>query len=67
MIMAATVKDTLAKIEAHERECAANYRAIERRLEDGSKRFDKLDNRIMALYPFIVATILGSAYLFNLQ
>ena len=60
MTMAATVKDTLAKIEAH-------YRATERRLEDGSKRFDKLDNRIMALYPFIVATILGAAYLFNLQ
>ena len=65
--MAATVKETLARIEAHEKECAANYKRIEKRFDDGSKRFDKLDNRIMALYPFIVATILGAAYLFNLQ
>jgi hypothetical protein len=65
--MAATVKDTLARIEAHEKECAANYKRIEKRFDDGSKRFDKLDNRIMALYPFIVATVLGAAYLFNLQ
>jgi|TARA_Y100000033_G_C2693623_1_gene84946 hypothetical protein len=65
--MAATVKETLARIEAHEKECAANYKRIEKRFDDGSKRFDKLDNRIMALYPFIVATVLGAAYLFNLQ
>lgn len=65
--MAATVKDTLARIEAHEKECAANYKRIEKRFDDGSKRFDKLDNRIMALYPFIVVTVLGAAYLFNLQ
>ena len=38
----ATVKDTIAKLESHEKECAIRYANIEQRLADGSKRFDKL-------------------------
>ena len=53
----ATVKDALNKIESHERECKALYKSIDKRLEDGSKRFDKLDNMICAVYPFIVAVV----------
>jgi hypothetical protein len=52
-----TVKESFAKIEAHERECKALYKSIDKRLEDGSKRFDKLDNMIWAVYPFIVAVV----------
>ena len=52
-----TVKDALNAIEAHERECKALYKSIDKRLEDGSKRFDKLDNMIWAVYPFIVAVV----------
>ncbi len=53
----ATVKDALSKIEAHERECRALYKSIDKRLEDGSKRFDKLEKMIWAVYPFIVGAI----------
>ena len=53
----ATVKDTIAKLESHEKECAAIYKSIDKRLEDGSKRFDKLDNMIWAVYPFIVGVV----------
>tara|TARA_R100000664_G_scaffold20117_1_gene29332 strand:- start:262 stop:444 length:183 start_codon:yes stop_codon:yes gene_type:complete len=53
----ATIKDALSAIEAHERECKALYKSIDKRLEDGSKRFDKLDNMIWAVYPFIVAVV----------
>ena len=53
----ATIKDALNDIEAHERECKALYKSIDKRLEDGSKRFDKLDNMIWAVYPFIVAVV----------
>ena len=50
-------KDALNAIESHERECKAIYKSIDKRLEDGSKRFDKLDNMIWAVYPFIVAVV----------
>tara|TARA_Y100000361_G_C10912032_1_gene214480 strand:- start:236 stop:418 length:183 start_codon:yes stop_codon:yes gene_type:complete len=53
----ATVKDALNAIESHEKECKAIYKSIDKRLEDGSKRFDKLDNMIWAVYPFIVAVV----------
>ena len=53
----ATVKDALNAIESHEKECRAIYKSIDKRLEDGSKRFDKLENMIWAVYPFIVAVV----------
>ena len=53
----ATVKDALNKIESHEKECRALYKSIDKRLEDGSKRFDKLENKIWAVYPFIDGAI----------
>jgi acyl carrier protein phosphodiesterase len=59
----ATVKDALNKIEAHERECRALYRSIDKRLEDGSKRFDKLENMLWAVYPFIVASIVLARFI----
>ena len=52
-----TIKDALNAIESHEKECAAIYKSIDKRLEDGSKRFDKLDNMIWAVYPFIVVVV----------
>ena len=50
----ATTKEAITKIEAHERECTIRYANIEKRLEDGSKRFDKLENMIWAVYSFIL-------------
>ena len=50
-------KVTGTEKESHERECKALYKSIDKRLEDGSKRFDKLENMIWAVYPFIVGAI----------
>ena len=49
-----TVKDAIARIESHEKECALRYSAIEQRLESGSKRFDKLELMLWSMYPFII-------------
>ena len=48
----ADIEKAMTRIAAHERECTLRYQNIERRLEDGSKRFDKLENMIWAVYPF---------------
>jgi hypothetical protein len=54
----ATVKETLAKIEAHEKECGTRYAAIEKRLDKGDQKFDAIDtkftNMIMGLYLLII-------------
>ena len=51
------INESMAKIEAHERECTIRYENIERRLEDGSKKFDRLETMLWAVYPFIVSAI----------
>ena len=48
--MTATEK-ALAQIESHERECAVRYEGIEKRLESGSKRFDRLEMMIWGCTP----------------
>tara|TARA_R110002020_G_scaffold4883_4_gene21001 strand:- start:108 stop:290 length:183 start_codon:yes stop_codon:yes gene_type:complete len=55
-------KEALNKIETHEKECTIRYRNIEQRLEDGSKRFDKLENMIWAVYPFILVSLVLSRF-----
>ena len=59
----ATVKDAIKAIESHERECKVLYKSIDRRLEEGSKRFDKLENMIWAVYPFIVGAIVIAEFI----
>jgi hypothetical protein len=54
--------EAITKIEAHERECTIRYSNIEKRLEDGSKRFDKLENMIWAVYPFILLSVVLSRF-----
>tara|TARA_R110000782_G_C14552118_1_gene385103 strand:- start:219 stop:401 length:183 start_codon:yes stop_codon:yes gene_type:complete len=58
-----TAKEVLSKIEAHEKECTIRYENIEKRLQDGSKRFDKLEMMLWAIYPFIVGTIVLAKFL----
>tara|TARA_R100000458_G_scaffold59336_1_gene69597 strand:- start:1080 stop:1262 length:183 start_codon:yes stop_codon:yes gene_type:complete len=58
-----TAKDALAAIEAHERECKALYKSIDARLEAGSKRFDKLETMLWAVYPFIVASVIIAKFI----
>ena len=52
-----TVKEAIARIEVHEKECALRYSSIEQRLESGSKRFDKLELMLWSMYPFIISVL----------
>ena len=36
-----STQEAINKIETHEKECSIRYANIEKRLEDGAKRFDK--------------------------
>jgi hypothetical protein len=47
----------IAKIEAHEKECAIRYQGIEQRLQDGSKRFDRLELMIWGVYVTVVVAV----------
>ena len=54
----ATVKEALSKIEAHEKECAIRYENIEKRLQEGSDRFKRLELLLWGMYPFVFSLIL---------
>lgn len=49
----------MAKIAAHERECAIRYSNIEKRLDKGDAKFDAMDTKftryIIGLYLLIIA------------
>ena len=59
----ATAKDALDQIESHEKECAIRYQNIEKRLEEGSEKFKKLENMLWGVYPFMVGAIVLTKYL----
>jgi hypothetical protein len=46
-----------------EKECLIRYKNIEKRLEDGSKKFDKLETMLWAVYPFILASVVLSKFI----
>jgi len=54
-----TVKESMVKIAAHERECAIRYENIEKRLDKGDAKFDAMDTKftryIIGLYLLIIA------------
>jgi len=56
-------QESLNRIETHENECLIRYKNIEKRLEDGSRRFDKLETMLWAVYPFILASVVLSRFL----
>ena len=58
-----TAKESLSKIEAHERECAIRYEYIEKRLDEGSAKFKRLETLIWGVYPFIVVTVILAKYI----
>lgn len=47
----------IAKIEAHEKECALRYEAIEQRLQSGEKRFDRLEMMIWGVYATVIVAV----------
>ena len=59
----ATAKDALNQIQSHEKECAIRYQNIEKRLDEGSEKFKRLENLLWGVYPFIVGAIVLTKYL----
>ena len=59
----ATVKDALYQIQSHEKECAIRYQNIEKRLDEGSEKFKKLEIMLWGVYPFMVGAIVITKFL----
>lgn len=57
------IEKNQANLASHERECAIRYELINKQLDAGSKRFDRLEAMIISIYPFIVVTIAVAEYL----
>ena len=55
--------ENLAELKAHQRECAIRYEYIEKRLDEGSAKFKKLEILLWGVYPFMVATIIAAKFL----
>ncbi|OUV26589.1 MAG: hypothetical protein CBC57_01795 [Euryarchaeota archaeon TMED97] len=58
-----TVKDALAGLNAHERECAIRYQYIEKSLDEGRAKFKRLEMLLWGIYPFIVSSIILTKFL----
>ena len=59
----AVAKEAASEIKFHERECAIRYENIEKRLDEGSDKFKKIEMMLWGVYPFIVATIVAAKFL----
>ena len=53
----ATVKEAILRLESHEAQCLERMKSIEKRLDEGSARFNRAEAMIISLYPFIVAAV----------
>jgi hypothetical protein len=58
-----TVKEMEVKLSGHEKECAVRYANIEKQLDQGNAKFDKIntrfdavDKRLWLLYPFVLVS-----------
>jgi len=52
-----TAREALLKVEAHERECAIRYENIEKRLDEGSAKFRRLEYNMWGLYGLTAASL----------
>ena len=59
----ATTKDALYQISSHEKECAIRYQNIEKRLDEGSSKFKRLEALIWGIYPVLITCIIATRYI----
>ena len=52
-----TAKEALIKVEAHERECAVRYQNIEKRLDEGSLKYRRIEYILWGLYGLVAASL----------
>ena len=50
-------------LQSHERECAVRYQLINQQLEQGNRKFDRLELMLISMYPFIIGTIDVAEYI----
>ena len=50
-------EQALNEVNAHEKQCAIRYEAIEKRLESGSKRCDRLESMIWGVYVTVIVAV----------
>jgi hypothetical protein len=58
----ATAKDAMQHIQTHERECAIRYEYIEKRLDEGSEKFKRIEMMLWGLYGVLAASLGISKY-----
>ena len=56
-------QEALSEIKTHQRECAIRYEYIEKRLDEGSEKFKRLERLIWGVYPFIAISIIATKFL----
>jgi len=56
----ATVKETLAKLESHEKQCNLRFSGIEKRLDKGDAKFDRMDTKFTTMIIGVYLLIIGS-------
>ena len=56
-------QEALSEINARQRECAVRYENIEKRLDEGSAKFKRLEMLLWGVYPFMIVTIVASKFL----
>ena len=54
-----SAREVLVKLEKHEERCAIELREITRRLDEGSKRFTRLEQYIWGIYGAIFITFIA--------
>jgi hypothetical protein len=52
-----TAREASIRIDAHEKECAIRYEHIEKRLEEGSEKFKRIELILWGLYGLIAASL----------
>ena len=58
-----TTKELLSRIEKHESECNIKYDHIKERLDEGSKKFIRLEQYILWVYGAIFITFIADKLL----
>tara|TARA_R110000787_G_scaffold280759_1_gene391659 strand:- start:3178 stop:3360 length:183 start_codon:yes stop_codon:yes gene_type:complete len=58
-----TVKEALAELNAHERECRLRYEYIEKRLDEGSLKFKRVERLLWGVYPLILGSSVLAKFL----
>lgn len=58
-----TVKELLARLEKHEEICAVRLEAIDKRLDEGTKRFVRLEQYILGIYGAIFITFIADKFI----